>query len=142
MPVSGEWVLSQRHNPLKEISMNASAHNPAHIANQYLAVWNERDAAERRARVARTFSLDASYVDPMMRGAGHDGIDAMIAGAQGQFPGYRFELDGTPDGHNDVVRFSWTLALPGSAPVAHGTDVAEVGIDGRLTRVTGFLNAV
>ncbi len=30
----------------------------------------------------------------------------------------------------------------GSAPVAHGTDVAEVGIDGRLTRVTGFLNAV
>jgi hypothetical protein len=64
--------------------------------------------------VARAFSVDASYVDPMMRGAGHDGIDAMIAGAQGQFPGYRFELDGTPDGHNDVVRFSWTLGLPGT----------------------------
>ncbi len=30
---------------------------------------------------------------------------------------------------------------PGGTPVAHGTDVAELGDDGRLTRVTGFLNA-
>jgi hypothetical protein len=115
---------------------------PSHIAALYLAVWNERDAAARRALVARTFSLDASYVDPMMRGAGHDGIDAMIAGAQSQFPGYRFELDGAPDGHNDVVRFSWTLAVPGGAAVAHGTDVARLADDGRLASVTGFLNQV
>lgn len=115
--------------------------NPANIASQYLAVWNERDAAARRALVARTFSLDADYLDPMMRGAGHDGIDAMIAGAQSHFPGHRFELDGTPDGHNDVVRFSWTLAAPDGKPVANGTDVARVAADGRLASVTGFLNA-
>ncbi|MYM29491.1 SnoaL-like domain-containing protein [Duganella sacchari] len=115
--------------------------NAANIATQYLAIWNERDAAARRALVAKAFSLDASYIDPMMRGAGHDGIDAMIAGAQGQFPGYRFELAGTPDGHNDVVRFSWSLAAPGSAPVAFGTDVAKVAPDGRLASITGFLDA-
>jgi ketosteroid isomerase-like protein len=115
--------------------------NPSHIAAQYLAVWNQRDAAARRALVARAFTLEASYLDPMMRGAGHDGIDAMIAGAQSQFPGLRFELDGTPDGHHDVVRFSWTLAAPGGAPVARGTDIAELGADGRLARVTGFLDA-
>ena len=85
---------------------------PANIATQYLAVWNERDAAARRALVARAFSVDASYVDPMMRGAGHDGIDAMIAGAQGQFPGFRFELDGTPDGHNDDMRIGPTSEVP------------------------------
>ena len=122
--------------------MTTHTATPADIATQYLAVWNERDAAARRALVGRAFTIDASYVDPMMRGAGHDGIDAMIAGAQDQFPGYRFELDGTPDGHNDVVRFSWTLGLPGAAPVAHGTDVARVAGDGRLASVTGFLNAV
>ncbi|MES2264477.1 MAG: nuclear transport factor 2 family protein [Pseudomonadota bacterium] len=115
-------------------------HNPTHIAAEYLAVWNERDAAARRAKVARAFTLDASYVDPMMRGAGHDGIDAMIGAAQGQFPGLRFELAGTPDGHNDVVRFSWSLGAPGAAPLAHGTDVATVSADGRLSSVTGFLN--
>jgi hypothetical protein len=30
----------------------------------------------------------------------------MIAGAQTQFPGARFELDGEPDAHHDVVRFT------------------------------------
>jgi hypothetical protein len=115
--------------------------NPAHIANQYLAIWNERDAAARRAMIARTFSLDASYIDPMMRGAGHDGIDAMIAGAQSHFPGHRFALDGTPDGHNDLVRFSWTLAAPDGQRVASGMDVATVAADGRLASVNGFLNA-
>jgi len=115
--------------------------NAAHIANQYLAIWNERDAAARRALVAQAFSLDASYIDPMMRGAGHDGIDAMIAGAQSQFPGFRFELEGTPDGHHDVVRFSWSLSQPGGTPVAFGTDVARVSADGRLASVTGFLDA-
>ena len=115
--------------------------NPTNIATQYLAIWNERDAVARRALVADAFCLDASYIDPMMRGAGHDGIDAMIAGAQGQFPGFRFELEGTPDGHNDVVRFSWSLSQPGGTPVAFGTDVAKVTPDGRLASVTGFLDA-
>lgn len=115
-------------------------HNPVHIAEQYLSVWNERDAAARRAKVACAFTLDASYIDPMMRGEGHTGIDAMIGAAQGHFPGMRFEMDGTPDGHNDVVRFSWALGAPGAEPVARGTDVATVSDDGRLAKVTGFLN--
>lgn len=116
-------------------------HNATHIAEQYLSAWNERDASARRAKVARAFTLDASYLDPMMRGDGHTGIDAMIGAAQGHFPGMRFVLDGTPDGHNDVVRFSWSLGLPGAEPVARGTDVATVSGDGRLAKVTGFLNA-
>lgn len=120
---------------------NTTAHGPAHIAEQYLAAWNERDPAARRAKVACAFTLDASYLDPMMRGDGHTGIDAMIGAAQGHFPGMRFVLDGTPDGHNDVVRFSWSLGLPGAEPVARGTDVATVSDDGRLVKVTGFLDA-
>lgn len=115
-------------------------HTPVHIAEQYLSAWNERDPAARRAKVACAFTLDASYLDPMMRGDGHNGIDAMIGAAQGHFPGMLFVLDGTPDGHNDVVRFSWSLGAPGAEPVARGTDVATVSGDGRLAKVTGFLN--
>jgi hypothetical protein len=111
------------------------------IAERYLAVWNERDAATRRAQVAQLFAPDASYADPMMKSRGIDGIDAMIRAAQQQFPGHRFSLHGVPDGHNDVVRFSWTLALEGSVPLANGTDVAWIDADGRLRQVTGFLNA-
>jgi hypothetical protein len=110
------------------------------IVEKYLAAWNERDAAARRAAVAAAFGPEAAYKDPLMQGAGHGAIDAMIAAAQGRFPGHRFELAGTPDSHNDVVRFSWTLGVPGNAPVARGTDMAVLAADGRLASVTGFID--
>lgn len=113
------------------------------IAERYLAAWNEREPAARRAQVAQVFAPDASYLDPMMRGSGVDGIDGMIGAAQQQFPGCRFALHGTPSGHNDVVRFSWSLAAEAApeAPLALGTDFATIDADGRLVRVTGFLDA-
>jgi len=75
-------------------------------------------------------------------GAGHEGIDALIAGAQQHFPGHRFVLAGTPDAHHDVLRFGWTLHGPNGAAVVRGLDVAQVAADGRLARVTGFLDRV
>lgn len=113
----------------------------AAIAERYLAIWNETDGAARRAMIAGLFAADACYVDPMMAGSGIDGIDSMIGAALQQFPGHRFSLHGTPDGHHDVVRFSWTLAPGGAPPVAQGTDVARVDGGGRLREVTGFLDA-
>jgi len=110
------------------------------IVEKYLAAWNERDAAARSAAIGNAFGPGATYKDPLMQGAGHAALDAMIAGAQDHFPGMRFELAGTPASHNDMVRFSWTLAAPGAQPVARGTDLAVLGEDGRFTSVTGFLD--
>lgn len=112
------------------------------IATQYIAVWDEFGAAQRRSLVAATFTPDAEYIDPMMQSANHDGIDQMIAAVQTQFPGFRFQLRGTPDAHNNVVRFSWKLAMQDAAPVAFGTDIVTVSEDGRISNVTGFLDAV
>lgn len=116
--------------------------NPQAIAEQYLAAWNERDAAARRAKVANLFTLDAPYVDPLMRGAGHAGIDALIGAAQQHFPGHRFVQAGAADGHNQSLRFSWTLQAPDGRTVAGGTDFATLDADGRLAAVTGFLDNV
>ncbi|QBB71506.1 nuclear transport factor 2 family protein [Pseudolysobacter antarcticus] len=112
-----------------------------HIVENYLAAWNETDTDTRRVRIAALFSENASYLDPMMRGEGHAGLEQMIGAVQRQFDGYRFAACGTVDTHNEVVRFSWSLGLPTQAPVAYGTDVAEVAADGRLQRVIGFLDA-
>ena len=73
--------------------------------------------------MADVWTDDGTYLDPLMSGAGHDGIAAMIGGAQQQFPEHRFELSFGPDAHNDRVRFAWRLYGPGGdAPVAAGTD--------------------
>ncbi len=73
-----------------------------------------------------------------MQGSGREAIDALIAGVQQRFPDGRFRLRGTPDAHNDRLRFSWALDL-GDA-VAEGTDFATLAADGKLRSVTGFLD--
>jgi hypothetical protein len=113
------------------------------LIDGYIDTWNEADPQRRRALVAQTWTEDGSYVDPLMTGTGTDGIDAMIAGAQQQFPGHRFELAGVPDAHHDRVRFTWHLKpVDGNDVVAIGHDFGVVAADGRLSSVTGFLEQV
>jgi hypothetical protein len=112
------------------------------LIDGYMATWNEADPDRRRALLARTVTDDASYVDPVMTCQGIDGIDAMIAGAQQQFPGHRFELIAAPDAHHDRVRFSWTLAPAGGESIAVGHDFAILADDGRMRSITGFLEPV
>jgi hypothetical protein len=112
----------------------------ATMVENYIAAWNERDSEQRQALVARTFTEDADYLDPLMHGEGQQGIEQMIAGVQQQYADYRFELAGGPDAHNDRVRFSWHLVGNGDGqPVATGYDFGTLAEDGRLQSVTGFL---
>ncbi|MES2613710.1 MAG: nuclear transport factor 2 family protein [Pseudomonadota bacterium] len=128
-------------NTVESPALNTTTAAPD-IAARYLSAWNATDATERECLVRETFSHDVHYLDPMMEGHGHGGLATLIAGAQQRFAGHRFTLLGTPEGHHGVVRFSWALAAQGADPVARGTDVAELDDDGRLRRVTGFLDYV
>jgi hypothetical protein len=113
------------------------------VVHNYIAMWNETTPEDRRAIIADTFADDASYLDPIMEGDGPQGIDAMVAGAQGQFPGARFELTSGPDAHHDRVRFAWrAVAGEGGATIAAGVDFATLAGDGRLRAVTGFLEPI
>jgi hypothetical protein len=108
----------------------------------YLAAWNERDAAQRRALIGKVWTEDATYVDAHRRGVGHDGIDAMIATAQAQLPGYRLHLVSGIESHNGYFRFSWAAGGVPEAPLyLGGTDFAVVAPDGRLKTVAGFVDA-
>jgi hypothetical protein len=114
---------------------------PDKIAQQYIAAWNEPDAGRRRALIAETWAEDATYVDPLMAGRGHAEVDALMAGVQQRFPGFRFALIGKPDGFGDRVRFSWALGPDGADAPIKGTDFVRVE-GGRLKSVTGFLDQV
>lgn len=109
------------------------------LVHNYIAMWNEADPARRRELVAETVTDDADYVDPIMEGAGVDGIATMIGAAQSQFPGHRFTLIAGPEAHHDRVRFTWSLAADGAAPAAIGVDFVNLADDGRMRSITGFL---
>jgi len=80
------------------------------IASRYIELWNERTPSRRREMLSQHWAKDAKYVDPLMAGEGHAGVDALIAGVQHRFPDFRFKLIGQPNGFGDHVRFSGDLA--------------------------------
>ncbi|AWM10047.1 nuclear transport factor 2 family protein [Bradyrhizobium symbiodeficiens] len=115
--------------------------DPITIAQSYIELWNERTAGRRREMLGENWTIDASYVDPLMKGDGRDGIEALIAGVQQRFPDFKFQLIGEPNGYGDHVRFSWGLGPDGADSPIKGTDFAVLK-DGRIQSVTGFLDQV
>ena len=106
------------------------------IASRYIDLWNERTPGRRRDILSQHWAKDAKYVDPLMSGEGHDGVDALIAGVQQRFPDFRFHLIGEPNGFGDHVRFSWGLGPKGAdsrsrAPIlrSSATDVSGASPD-------------
>ena len=112
------------------------------LIDRYIAAWNETDAERRRDLIARTWSEDARYLDPMLQGEGRQGIDAMIAAVQERYPGHRFRRTGEVESHHDRVRFTWDLAPEAGEPVVKGTDFGVVAVDDRLAAITGFFDEV
>ena len=117
----------------------------------YISVWNERDAKQRRVLIAQTWSEDGSYVGPSREGVGHDAIDAMIATAQqqsvlplapGQSPQWRMSLASGIDAHHNYVRFSWTVGGTPEPPLyTKRTILAVLAADGRFKSAVGFTDA-
>jgi hypothetical protein len=110
------------------------------IANAYLDLWNENEDDRRIDLLNATWTETAHYSDPLMQGEGRPGIADMIKTAKAQFPGHRFVLIGTPDGHGLFIRFSWRLVSPQGRDVAGGTDVVTLDAMGRIENVVGFLD--
>jgi hypothetical protein len=111
------------------------------VASSYIDLWNERSPGRRREILAANWTSDAKYIDPLMSGDGHDGVEALIDGVQQRFPEFRFRLLGEPNGFGDHVRFSWGLGPDGVDSPIKGTDYAVVR-DGRIASITRFLDQV
>jgi hypothetical protein len=112
------------------------------LLENYLACWNETDPAARQALIASHWSEELTYVDPLVDIRGRDELDATIAAAQAQFPGFVFSAAGAVDAHHDVARFSWGLGPAGAEPLVLGFDVVTTDADGRIESVIGFLDRV
>ncbi|MFE6622290.1 nuclear transport factor 2 family protein [Streptomyces sp. NPDC057740] len=116
---------------------------------RYFEAWNAREPGALAHAVATAWAPHGGYTDPPPEGGppadvrGHEGIVAVVAAAQAQFPGFVFRRTGSVDGHHDTARFSWELVreADGAAPVA-GSDVITLDAEGRIMSVLGFLDRV
>lgn len=108
--------------------------------DRYVAVWNETDPVRRRALIADAFVSNGTYVDPMLTGEGHAGIDAMVGAAQQQFIDHCVRLTGPVDSHHDRVRFPWEIVDPNGEATVVGIDFGILAPDGRLQSITGFFD--
>ena len=111
------------------------------IARRYIELWNEKMPSRRREMLSEDWTADARYIDPVMSGDGHDGVDALIAGVQQRFPDFKFTLIGEPNGYGDQLRFQWGLGPDGVDSPIKGTDFAVLK-EGRIRSITGFLDQV
>lgn len=108
----------------------------------HLDAYGEPDAARRADLVAQVWAEDGRLVDPPLEAAGRSGIADMAAAVQSQYPGHRFRRTSGIDEHHGFARYQWELVAPGGAAALSGLDVAELGDDGRLRRIVGFLGPI
>jgi hypothetical protein len=112
------------------------------VLDGYFTMWNETDPARRRQIIERTWTQDATYIEPLMAAEGHEALNDGVAALQAQFPEHELRPAGQVDAHHDRVRWSWELLAPqGGEPLASGTNVGVLAPDGRLRQVTGFFDS-
>ena len=109
------------------------------VARAYIETWNETDAAKRQSLLKKHWADEATYVDPLMSADGSANISGLVDAVQQRFPGFRFKLTGTPNGHGRYVRLSWSLGPDGAEPPVEGSDVVVVD-EGRIRQVIGFID--
>jgi hypothetical protein len=121
--------------------MQAQTASLDHLVDTHLAAYAEPDAARRLDLLRGVWSLEGRLVDPPFESRGHQGISEQAAALLAQFPGHRFERTTAVDAHHGMLRYGWRLLSPAGAPVVEGVDVADLDVDGRLSRVVGFFGA-
>jgi hypothetical protein len=123
------------------------------LVERYVAMWNEPDAALRRAAVESLWAPDALHVvrapeelragadrlgfaDLLMESRGHEALVYRVARAYEEFvaPGtFVFRYVGDADRLRDVVTFRWEMVPRGGGEVAGtGLEVLLLGVDGRI----------
>ena len=123
-------------------TMESRMNNLTDLIDRYIAMWNETDGERRREIIARVWTRNASYVDPVLQGEGAAEIDAMVTSVQQRFPGHKFRRTSAVDVHHDRVRFGWELGPDVGDPVVVGTDFGVVVGGERLQAITGFFDRV
>jgi SnoaL-like domain len=108
----------------------------------YLEGLTQTDAARRAELIRTAWADDGRFVDPLFDVQGHAALDELAQGVIAQYPGHTFRRTSGVDAHHNLARYTFEFVAPDGAIVITGTDVGELGDDGRLRAITGFFGDV
>jgi len=105
------------------------------FAERYVALWNERDAQERRRRVAALWTPDGAHLSARGVRIGHGAIEdeAATIHATSVANGIAFAPGGRSQAHHDVVSLTWQRReQDGGKTVAAGADLLILDKSGKI----------
>jgi hypothetical protein len=110
--------------------------NAQALADRYVAVWNEPDAARRRLAIAELWAPDGKHFVDTREARGFDALEKRITGSYEKNVregGHRFRAAQDARGLRDVVTFHWEM-LPADSEIvaARGLEILLVNDWGRI----------
>jgi hypothetical protein len=105
------------------------------LLNRYVAIWNEPDAAVRRAGVAELWAPEGLHYTQTRKFRGIDELDARVTEAYDQFvagSGLLFVSENNLVVHHNVAKFNWDMVQHNGDLVAVGFDFLILDPDGRI----------
>ena len=108
------------------------------LVEQYMKIWNEPDAALRRASIPKLWTEDAIQFIPEDEYRGYEALEKRVTSAHEEFVkqgGFVFRPSGAFEEHHGAVKFSWEmLPASGGEIAAVGTIFLLLSDDGRIHR--------
>jgi hypothetical protein len=131
-----------------------------HLAERYVALWNEPDAAERRRMITELWAQDGKHVlqppeevraiaarpgiglAAILEANGHEEIEARAASAYEHWvgsEGLTFRGRDDADRLGDLVKLHWEALGSDGTTAAVGLSLLVLAADGRISRDYTFI---
>ncbi len=122
--------------------MNAST-SFTELADRYVAVWNETDAAARRAAIASLWVPEGEHHVRTLQAKGYEALHQRVTGSHEKNVrdnGFRFIATGDAQPLHDAVMFHWQMVPAAGGPVAAlGLEFLMLAEDGRIATDYQFI---
>jgi hypothetical protein len=109
--------------------------NVSQLMTDYVAVWNEPDANERRRRIRAVWAPDGTTCYRLLDARGYDAIEARVAGSWDKWlrEGKHIFRPKSTISHHDTVKFEFVMTtVPGGEVAANGLCFLLLDRQGRI----------
>ena len=109
---------------------------PSRLAERYVALWNQTDAALRRAEIEQLWVPGGEHFVRTLQARGYEELERRVTGSHEKNVrdgGYLFRVAGAVQALQDTLMFHWDMVPAGTTRVAAlGLQFLKLAPDGRI----------